>query len=57
MLLLGIAFVALGVHLTMHAELLFSPFVLAVGGSAIYGALKTPDHLLIRWLKGLFLAI
>jgi len=57
MLVLGIAFLGLGIQMTMHAEFIFSPFVLAIGGTAIYGAVKTPDHLLVRWLKGFFMAI
>ena len=59
MLLLGAAFIALGIGMTMHiGEMAFvAPFVLAVGGTAVYSAIKTPDPLLVRWLKGFFMAI
>jgi hypothetical protein len=56
---IGATFFALGMYLTVYvrAAIFEGPVFLAIGGTGIYSAIRSPDRLLIQWLRKVFIAI
>ena len=56
----GVAFFLLGTYLITSfgpATFFAAPLLIAIGGTGIYTALRSPDHLLIKWLGRIFVGI
>lgn len=57
---LSVLFFGLGVWLTIHvpeATFLAAPVLFVIGGTGVYGALRSPNIVLAQWLRKLFIAI